>query len=101
MKKLIITALAAAMVTISVPVFASEQQHDLSQKSMDEECVKECNLLLRNCALEVDSIHQRIKKLQVEINEKGASTYTRNELRTLNKSLKEANQTLRALQSPR
>ena len=100
MKKSIITLLAVAMVTVSVPVFAMEHKHDASQKTMDEQCAKECDLLLRNCALEVDSIQQRIKKLQVEINEKGANTYTLEELKTLNKNLKEANETLRALNKP-
>jgi peptidoglycan hydrolase CwlO-like protein len=101
MKKSIITLLAVAMVAVSVPAFALEHQHDASQKTMDEQCAKECDLLLRNCALEVDSIQQRIKKLQVEINEKGANTYTLEELKTLNKKLKEANETLRVLEKPR
>jgi peptidoglycan hydrolase CwlO-like protein len=48
----------------------------------------------------VDSIQQRIKRLQVEINEKGANTYTLDELKLLNKKLKETNETLRTLQKP-
>ena len=101
MKKSIITLLAVAMVTVSVPAFAMEHKHDASQKTMDEQCVKECDLLLRNCALEVDSIQQSIKKLQVAVNEKGATTYTLEELKTLNKKLNEANETLRVLEKPR
>jgi len=100
MKKSIITLLAVAMVAVSVPAFASEHKHDASQKAMDEQCVKECDLLLRDCAQEVDSIQQRIKKLQVEINEKGANTYTLEELKILNKKLKETNETLRVLTKP-
>lgn len=57
-------------------------------------------LLLKDCGLEVDSIQQRIKRLQVEINEKGANTYTLEELKTQNKKLKETNETLRALEKP-
>lgn len=101
MKKSIITLLAVAMVAVSVPAFAQEYRHDASQKTMDEQCARECDLLLRDCSLEVDSIQQRIKKLQVEINEKGASTYTLEELKSLNKKLKEANDTLRVLEKPR
>jgi len=68
---------------------------------MDEQCARECDLLLRDCGLEVDSIQQRIKKLQVLINEKGATTYTQEELKILNKKLKEATETLRVLEKPR
>ena len=57
-------------------------------------------MLLRNCTQEVDSIQDRIKKLQVAINEKGADTYTREELKILNQKLKEADETLRVLQRP-
>ena len=101
MKKTIITLLAVAMVAVSVPAFAAEHQHDASQKATDEECTRECDLLLKNCALEVESIQQRIKRLQVEINEKGANKYTLEELKTLNKKLKEATETIRVLEKPR
>ena len=102
MKKSIITLLAFAMVAVSVPAFAVDPQHDAShKKTMDEQCARECDLLLRDCGQEVDSIQQRIKKLQVLINEKGATTYTLEELKILNKKLKEANETLRVLEKPR
>jgi len=102
MKKSIITLLAVAMVAVSVPSFAAEHQNDPShKKDMDAQCVKECDLLLKDCGMEVDSIQQRIKKLQVLINEKGASTYTLEELKILNRKLKEANETLRVLEKPR
>ena len=102
MKKSIITLLAFAMVAVSVPAFAVDPQQDVShKKTMDEQCARECDLLLRDCGQEVDSIQQRIKKLQVLINEKGATTYTLEELKILNKKLKEANETLRVLEKPR
>lgn len=100
MKKSIITLLAVTMVAVSVPAFAQEYRHDASQKTMDEQCVKECELLLRDCAQEVDSIQERIKKLQVAIKEKGADSYTLEELKILNRKLKEANEALRALNKP-
>lgn len=102
MKKSIITLLAVAMVAVSVPAFAVEQQNNASHnKTMDEQCARECDLLLRDCGLEVDSIQQRIKKLQVLINEKGTNKYTLEELKTLNKKLKEATETIRVLEKPR
>jgi peptidoglycan hydrolase CwlO-like protein len=102
MKKSIITLLAVAMVAVSVPAFAVEHQSNAShKKTMDEQCARECDLLLKNCGQEVDSIQQRIKKLQALINEKGATTYTLEELKILNKKLKEANETLRVLEKPR
>ena len=101
MKNSIVTLLTAAMVAVSAPAFPVEHQHDASQNKMDAQCVKECDMLLRDCSLEVDSIQLRIKKIQVEINEKGATTYTLEELKTLKNKLKEANETLRVLQTPR
>jgi len=109
MKKMIL--LFAAVLALSAPAaFAAEHEghdhgymehkHDASQKTMDEQCAKECDMLLRNCAQEVDSIQQRITKLRAEISEKGADTYTLEELKILNKKLKETNETLRALTKP-
>jgi TolA-binding protein len=63
----------------------------------DEECARECELLLKECGQEVDSIQDRIRKLQTAIKENGANTYTRDELKILNKRLKEANETLQSL----
>ena len=102
MKKSIITLLAVTMVAVSVPAFAADPQLDVShKKTMDEQCARECDLLLRDCGQEVDSIQQRIKKLQTKIKDEGASTYTLEELKILNKKLKEANETLRTLEKPR
>ena len=100
MKKTIITLLAASMVAATVPVFAMEHQHGDSHMVMDEQCAKECEMLMKNCALEVDSIQQRLNKIKVEINEKGANAYTLEELKTLNNKLKETNEIMRSLQKP-
>lgn len=101
MKKKLVTLMAISLFAVAVPVLADEMpQHGASHQAMDDQCVKECTMLLKNCAQEVDSIQDRIKKLQVEISEKGANIYTRDELRLLNAKLKEANQTLRDLQKP-
>ncbi len=100
MKKTIITLLAAAMVAATVPTFAMEHMHDGHAKTMNAEQAKECDMLLKNCAMEVDSIQERIGKLKAAISEKGADAYTVEELKVLNKKLKEANDALRALTKP-
>lgn len=100
MRKILVILMAMSLFAVAAPVLADEApRHGAShQAAMDEECAKECAMLLRNCAQEVDSIQDRIRKLQVEINEKGSSTYTLEELKVLNSKLKEANDTLRLLQ---
>lgn len=97
--KRILAALMAVSLLSAVPAFSME--HGTSHDKADEQCLKECEMLLKNCAQEVDSIQQRIGKLQTEIREKGANTYTLEELKTLEKKLKEANETLRILNKPR
>ena len=48
----------------------------------------------------IADLRAQIKKLKVQIDKKGADTYTLKELKTLNVKLKDANQTLRDLQKP-
>ena len=101
MKRKLTILLAISLFAIAAPVLAEEvPQHGSSHQAMDDQCAKECAMLLKNCAQEVDSIQDRIRKLQVEINEKGANTYTRDELRILTSKLKETNENFRALQKP-
>ena len=100
MKKNLVILMAVALFAAASPVLAEEMQHGASHGAMDEQCTKECAMLIRNCKQEVNSIQDNIKKLQVAIKEKGADTYTLEELKTLDKKLKEANATLRSLQKP-
>ena len=101
MKRKLAMLLAVSLFAIAAPALADDMlHHGASHQAMDEQCAKECAMLLKNCANEADSIQSRIKKLQVEINEKGASTYTLEELKILNTKLKEANETLQELQKP-
>ncbi len=101
MKKKLVILMAISLFAVAAPVLADEMaQHGASHQAMDDQCAKECAMLLKNCAQEVDSIQDRIRKLQVEINEKGSNTYTLEELKILNKRLKEANDTLRILEKP-
>ena len=99
MKKTMVILMATSLFAAAVPVMA-ETTHGTMHTQMDEKCAKECELLLKDCAQEVDSIQQRIQILKTEINDKGANTYTVEELKILNKQLKDANKTLRDLSKP-
>ncbi len=99
MKRQLVILMAIALFAAATPVLAEEgHQHGASHQAMDEKCTKECAMLLKNCSQEVDSLQDKISKLQVEINEKGANTYTLEELKLLNNKLKEANDLLKNLQ---
>lgn len=101
MKREMITLMATALFATAAPVMAHEgYNHGASHQLSDAECARECDLLLKSCAQEVDSIQERIKKLQTAIKEKGASVYTVEELKVLNQKLKEADERLRALSKP-
>jgi peptidoglycan hydrolase CwlO-like protein len=98
MKKKLVILMAVSLFAAAAPVSAAEgQQHGAAHQTQDEQCARECEILLKNCALEVDSIQDRIRKLNVEIKEKGATTYTLEELKTLERKLKEANKLLKDL----
>jgi peptidoglycan hydrolase CwlO-like protein len=102
MKKTLVILMALSLFAAAAPVLAEEgHQHGATHQAHDEQCTRECEMLLKNCAQEVDSIQQRIRKLSAEINEKGASTYTREELKVLDRKLKESNELLKTLQKPR
>jgi paraquat-inducible protein B len=79
MKRVAIMIMAALMMSASVSVFAAE----ISQEQKDE-----CLLASRNCQNSVDSIQQKIKKLQNEI-KKGDTIYSPDEIKKLNDKLKE------------
>lgn len=94
MKKKLAMLLAVSMFAVAAPALAADGH---SAQRHDDQCAKDCELLLKNCGNEVDSIQDRIKKLQVMINEKGANSYTKEELKLLKRKLQEANETLRVL----
>jgi len=108
MKKL--TVVLAAVLALSAPVLSHAHEHedhtsmDMTHETMhnhqDEQCAKECEMLLKDCDREVDSIQQRIQRLRAEIRDKGATVYNREELRVLSKKLQETNEQIRTLQKP-
>ncbi len=105
MKKTVAILMATSLFAVTVPAMATE--HDASHMnhgdmhmSKDMDCAKDCDLLLKNCAQEVDSIQQRIERIKAAIKAEGAKPEHAAELRILNNKLKEANATLKALQKP-
>lgn len=100
MKRKLAVLMAVSLFSAAVPVWAENTvSHDMMHQHQagDANCERDCALLLKDCNNQVDSIQDRIKKLQTAINEKGATTYTRDELKVLKKKLEEANETLRQL----
>ena len=99
MKKRLVIFMALSLFAIAAPVLAEEDHaHGVSHYPMDEQCQKECEMLIRNCSQEVDSLQQRIKKLDAILKEKGATSYTRDELKKLEQQLQDAEETLRRLE---
>ncbi|MBT0664704.1 hypothetical protein KI809_10375 [Geobacter pelophilus] len=84
MKRVAILVMAAFVMSASVPVFAA----DMTKEQKDQ-----CLLASKGCKDQVDSIQQRIKKLNAEI-KKGKKEYSADEIKKLNDKLKEANDLL-------
>lgn len=105
MKKIMVTLLAVGLFA-AMPAWAEHKKdtpspdHTAAQSQMDRDCAKECELLIRDCTNEVDSIHQRIEKIKAAIKANGAKPENLEELRLLNNKLKETNETLRSLNKP-
>ena len=97
MKRIMTILMAAALFAGSVPAMAA-QTGAPTTREMDEQCRKECDLLIRNCGNEVDSIQQRIQKLQVAV-KNSSGTYTRDQLKKLQDKLAEAQKTLNDIES--
>jgi len=98
MKKSLVIFMATALFAAAVPAMAME--HGAMHTQQDQECEKECDLLLRNCAQEVDSIQQRIQRIKTAIKAYGAKPEHVEELKLLNRKLKETNDELKALTKP-
>lgn len=89
MRKIVVLMLAAFLTSVSVPVFAEEM------KNTKDECI----LASKSCKTEVDTIQQKIKKLQNEI-KKGKKVYSVDEIKKLNAKLKEAEDMLDNMLKP-
>lgn len=87
MRKIAVVAMAAFMMSATVPVLAQ-----MSKEEKDE-----CLLASKNCLNEVDSLQKRIKKLNTEI-KKGKKIYSAEELKKLNGKLQEAEEIVKTLE---
>ena len=88
MKKSILMLMVVGLFA-AMPVLATEQGYNELE-------AKEC---IQRCALQSESIVQKIERLQNEI-KKGKTTYSAEELRRLEAKLKEANDLLNDLTRP-
>jgi uncharacterized coiled-coil DUF342 family protein len=79
---------------------AAEHEHGAMHSQQDADCARECELLLKNCAQEVDSIQQRIQRIKKAIETNGAKPEHAEELKKLNKMLQDANETLKSITKP-
>ncbi len=87
--KLIMLFVAVGMFS-AVPVFAAHHEMMKDQKMMME------HEGARQCALQAESIQEKIKRIDGEIKQ-GSKKYTAEELKKLEGKLKEANDTLDVL----
>ena len=107
MKRLLVVAMAVGLFG-AMPALAEHKKEVApaqpamthSHQADDADCAKECELLLADCAIQVDSIQQRVQKIKAAIKANGAKPENLEELRILNKKLKEANETIRSLTKP-
>jgi hypothetical protein len=90
-----IAVLMAATLFSALPVLAEEStgMGMASEQGMQRD---DCLLVSQNCRDSVDSIQQRIERLQREIS-KGSSAYSSDELRQLNSQLERSNELMRSL----
>jgi len=92
MKRIVtVLSIVATSVLLSAAAVISAESATGNEGTKDE-----CLLVSMNCAGEVDSIHQRIERLNNEI-AKGTAVYTQDELRTLNMKLDDAVKQLEVL----
>ncbi|GAC1448438.1 MAG: hypothetical protein PVSMB11_09920 [Desulfuromonadaceae bacterium] len=91
MKKILIAILTVAALSATSMAFAMDAP---VADSKDE-----CLLASKNCMNQVDSIQQKIKKINTEI-KKGKKVYSAEELKKLEQKLKEVNEILKSLEKP-
>lgn len=91
MKKVLIAVLTAFALSAASMAFAAEAP---KANAKDE-----CLLASKDCKDQVDSIQQKIKRINTEI-KKGKKVYSAEELKKLNQKLKEADEILKDLEKP-
>jgi Skp family chaperone for outer membrane proteins len=89
MKRILIAILTVAALSATSMAFAA----DAPVAGGKDECI----LASKHCIDEVDSLQQRMKKINKEI-KKGTKVYSAEELKKLEQKLKEANEILKGLE---
>jgi hypothetical protein len=89
MKIIVMSVCAVIVAFVALPVFAADQA----------EGKDDCLVYGKNCPNVVDSLPERIAKLKAEI-AKGIKVYTAEELKLLERRLKEDNETMWVLNKP-
>ncbi len=90
MKKLAVVLMAVGLFS-ALPVFAAES--DVMKMDTQEGMKMDTSEGARQCALEAESIQQKIKRLQVEV-KAGKRVYSAEEMKRVEDKLKEANKLL-------
>lgn len=81
--------LTAALMIFAVPALADEGVYNpVAEPQQQQGGRDQCLLVASNCSGSVDTIHERINRIQGELN-KGTAVYTNDELRRLQNSLDE------------
>jgi len=93
-----IALLLAASLISALPALAAEGMGNSMMGQQGQNMKDECLLMARNCGDRVDTIQQRIERINHEIG-KGTAVYSRQELMHLNSQLEDANRTLELLMS--
>ena len=88
--------LAASLMIFAVPVLADEGMMSPTAEPEQQGGKNECLLVARNCTGSLDTVSEKIVRIQDEIN-KGTRVYTNDELRTLQNKLDDSNRTLNDL----
>lgn len=84
-----IALIAATLMIMAVPILADEGAANPAMEPAAQDGKNECLLVAMNCANQVDSIQQRIDRIQNEIN-RGNAVYTNEELNKLQNQLDDA-----------
>ncbi|HIJ89174.1 MAG TPA: hypothetical protein HPP97_16075 [Desulfuromonadales bacterium] len=81
--------LTASLMIFAVPVLADEGMYNpVTEPEQQQGGKDQCLLVARNCSGSMDSIQERINRIQGELN-KGSTVYSNDELRRLQNSLDE------------
>jgi TolA-binding protein len=88
-----LSLLAAALMIMAVPALADDGSMDRTFDQGQQDGKNECLLVAMNCANQVDTIQQRINRIEGEIS-RGRDVYSNEELKSLERQLDDANKLL-------